>query len=280
MSIQKIIDDSNKIATKINSFKNLKDYRELIQQANEFGERLWEFGLATNQIEEFLKIMKKLKGVPSKEFHRKVQSELSSLKNELSKPAKQYEVVKALKNVVDAAVDKVKDSKDFEHLVELIELTSCIDKEMIRTIKNLTGTLGSRDGYSIRKLIKHTEDFGYYLNLKNQELKTNQIRKFLDTMNRIKVNLKVTIASLARSGKADDEELEEILLKNLPGTIDVDLVLLKQKLAYASARQSAVKPLKEVMDSAIDKVHYPYDFERLFQLVESIIAYHKVAGGN
>ncbi|MEW6492919.1 MAG: type III-A CRISPR-associated protein Csm2, partial [Cyanobacteriota bacterium] len=71
---------------------------------------------------------------------------------------------------------------------------------------------------------------------------------------------------------------QALLLVDFP-KIDAALVLLKQKIAYASAKQKAVKPLKEVMDAAIDKVKDSDDFERFFQLVESIIAYHKAAGG-
>jgi CRISPR-associated protein Csm2 len=56
-------------------------------------------------------------------------------------------------------------------------------------------------------------------------------------------------------------------------------VLLKPKLAYAAARQRAVKPLSDVMSVAIDKVYDLKDFERLVQMIESIIAYHKAAGG-
>ena len=33
------------------------------------------------------------------------------------------------------------------------------------------------------------------------------------------------------------------------------------------------------MSAAIDKVHSREDFERLVQLIESIIAYHKAEGG-
>jgi CRISPR type III-A-associated protein Csm2 len=93
----------------------------------------------------------------------------------------------------------------------------------------------------------------------------------LDTVNRIKLELE-----LKRKEKKTDEAL---LLSDVP-KVDVEFVLLKQKLAYASARQKAVKPLKEIMDVAIDKVIDSEDFERFFQLVESIIAYHKAAGGD
>jgi CRISPR-associated protein Csm2 len=61
--------------------------------------------------------------------------------------------------------------------------------------------------------------------------------------------------------------------------IEVDIVLLKPKLAYAAARQAPAKPLSDVMSAAIDKVHNREDFDRLVQFIESIIAYHKAEGG-
>jgi len=61
--------------------------------------------------------------------------------------------------------------------------------------------------------------------------------------------------------------------------IEPEIVLLKPKLAYAAARQPAAKPLSNVMSVAIDKVHSLEDFERLVQLIESTIAYHKAEGG-
>jgi len=141
-----------------------------------------------------------------------------------------------------------------------------IVKQVVKTITALKGDLKY---YPIRTLVKEAEEFGKYI--KDRGLKTNQIRKFLDTVNRLKVEIKVQI----KNKKIDSEV---IILTDLP-KIDTELVLLKQKLAYASARQDAVKPLKEVMDAAIDKVQDSEDFERFFQLIESIIAYHKAAGG-
>jgi CRISPR-associated protein Csm2 len=141
-----------------------------------------------------------------------------------------------------------------------------IVKQVVKTITDLKENLKY---YPIRTLVKEAEEFGKYI--KDQGLKTNQIRKFLDTVNRLKVEIKVQIKN-----KTIDSEV--IILTDLP-KIDTELVLLKQKLAYASARQPAVKPLKEVMDAAIEKVQDSEDFERFFQLIESIIAYHKAAGG-
>jgi CRISPR-associated protein Csm2 len=95
--------------------------------------------------------------------------------------------------------------------------------------------------------------------LNSRRLETNQVRKFLDAVNRL---------------KADLTETGEFV-----GEIETEMVLLKPKLAYAAARQRAAKPLGEVISAAIDKVHSKKDFERLVQLIESIIAYHKAEGG-
>ncbi|HAX80743.1 MAG TPA: type III-A CRISPR-associated protein Csm2 [Cyanobacteria bacterium UBA11372] len=141
-----------------------------------------------------------------------------------------------------------------------------IVKQVVKTITDIKGTLKY---YPIRDLVKEAEAFGK--SIKDRGLKTNQIRKFLDTVNRLKVEIKVQI-------KNQTTDSGVIFLTDLP-KIDSELVLLKQKLAYASARQDAVKPLKEVMDAAIEKVEDSDDFERFFQLIESIIAYHKAAGG-
>ncbi len=130
--------------------------------------------------------------------------------------------------------------------------TQNIVQEIINTITGLKNL----QTYPIRELVKHAEEFGPYL--KQQRLETNQVRKFLDAVNRIK-------ADLSETGKFDE--------------IETEIVLLKPKLAYAAARQRAAKPLGEVISAAIDKVHSKEDFERLVQLIESIIAYHKAEGG-
>jgi CRISPR-associated protein Csm2 len=115
--------------------------------------------------------------------------------------------------------------------------------------------LTSLKDYPIRTLVKDAEAFGP--ELRRQRLETNQIRRFLDALNQLKAQLV--------SSKFED--------------IETEVVLLKPKLAYAAARQNAVKPLHEVMSAAIEKVYEQEDFYRLIQLVESIIAYHKAAGG-
>lgn len=130
--------------------------------------------------------------------------------------------------------------------------TSNIAEEIIKTI-NKNKELRN---YPIRELVKDAEAFGSYL--KQQRLETNQVRKFLDAINRLKSDL------------ADTGDFSKI---------ETDVVLLKPKLAYAAARQKSAKPLSDVMSAAIDKVYNKEDFERLVQLIESIIAYHKAEGG-
>jgi CRISPR-associated protein Csm2 len=109
--------------------------------------------------------------------------------------------------------------------------------------------------YSVRTMVEHAEPFG--LALRQQRLETNQIRKFLDAINQLKA----------------------ALVNNKFEDIEAEIILLKPKLAYAATRQNAVEPLQRVMSAAIDKTHNSDDFKRLVQLIESIIAYHKAAGG-
>lgn len=135
------------------------------------------------------------------------------------------------------------------------------DQQMIQTIRSLKD--GQLRNYEIRQLVKEAELLGTYL--KEQGLKTNQIRKFLDAVKRLKVKL-----------AQDKEESFSV--------IEDELFLLKPKLAYAAVRQqdrrsNPVKPLSDVISEAIDKVKDSPDFYRLVQMIESIIAYHKAAGG-
>lgn len=125
-----------------------------------------------------------------------------------------------------------------------------------KIIHRLDGFKNGLQEYNIRQLVEDAEEFGPYL--RKQRLETNQIRKFLDAINRLK-------ADLAETGDFSK--------------IETEVILLKPKLAYAAARQRAAKPLSEVMSKAINIVHNKDDFGRLVQLIESIIAYHKAEGG-
>jgi len=137
--------------------------------------------------------------------------------------------------------------------------TSDISSEIVKTIQNLVDENGKKSTlktYPIRTMVEQAERFGE--ELKKQRLETNQIRKFLDAINRLK---------------------SKLVGNNQFSEIETEVVLLKPKLAYAAARQNVVKPLNKVISAAIDKVESKEDFERLVNLIESIIAYHKQAGG-
>jgi CRISPR-associated protein Csm2 len=123
-------------------------------------------------------------------------------------------------------------------------------------IQQINGLSGGLSQYQIRTLVEQAEKFGFYL--QQNQLKTNQVRKFLDAVNRIKADLQ------------EDTNFSKI---------ETEIVLLKPKLAYAAARQTSVQALSKVMSAAIDKVHSIDDFHRLVQFLESTIAYHKASGG-
>jgi CRISPR-associated protein Csm2 len=142
----------------------------------------------------------------------------------------------------------------------------------IEALKTSEGSPGTFKDYSIRELVKHAQEFGP--ELKRQRLETNQVRKFLDAINQIKARLPQIEEEVNRLNLTDAEKTKLKFTK-----IEVDVVLLKPKLAYAAARQDAVKSLNQVMSKAIDKVHSEEDFDRLVQFMEAIIAYHKAEGG-
>ena len=131
------------------------------------------------------------------------------------------------------------------------------EKDIVKiAIAEIDKLSGGFKTYNIRKMVEHTQKLGYLL--QDGGLKTNQIRKFLDAVNRIKVDLR------------NYREFSEV---------EPEIVLLKPKLAYAAARQKSAKPLGRVISKAIEKVFDFDDFKRLVQFIESIFAYHKDAGG-
>ncbi|MEB3150086.1 MAG: type III-A CRISPR-associated protein Csm2 [Sphaerospermopsis sp.] len=134
--------------------------------------------------------------------------------------------------------------------------------KMVNKINNFKSGLQE---YEIRDLVNDTEEFGK--ELVKKQLKTNQIRKFLDAVKRLKSTL-------------DKDKSRDF------NVIKDDLVFLRPQLAYAAARQQKnprepgpVTPFKQVLEAAIQNVKTTTDFDKFVQLVESIIAYHKAAGG-
>lgn len=93
--------------------------------------------------------------------------------------------------------------------------------------------------------------------LKDEGLKTTQVRRFLDGVRKIDVQFD--------KGKKFNKDL---------------VILLKPKLAYAAGRNQEIKPLMQVLEPAITAGSKTYmDFKRLLALIEGVIAYHRFYGG-
>jgi CRISPR-associated protein Csm2 len=194
------------------------------------------------------------------------------------------------------------------------ELPLEITKRIVNTITGLK----SLAAYPIRDLVKHAEEFGPYLKhqrLETNQIRkfldaVNQLKAKLaqgqeeqiDALDKFKAKLEQEYAEIKQKlVKEENEGIEDFTQRRTKieqeqektkheliksereklnfKRIETDVVLLKPKLAYAAARQKAAKPMSDVMSPAIDKVHSTEDFERLVQLIESIIAYHKAEGG-
>lgn len=100
-------------------------------------------------------------------------------------------------------------------------------------------------------LVTAAEDLGN--RLENRQLKTAQIRKVYGAVKKI--------------------QMSDEFHRN-------DLVMLKPKLAYAAARNSAVTDLKDALTQAIDRVgDDPQRFKNFVDFFEATLAYHQAAGG-
>ena len=172
-------------------------------------------------------------------------------------------------NSVDSKVTTIASENQNATSATEITVSAIVDRINDNELKGLSD-------YDIRQLVKDAKYLGE--KLKADGLKTNQVRKFLDAINRIKAETldqdqKFLDAINRIKAEALDKDPDQFEIIKIP------IVLLKPKLAYAAARQKEAKSLQSVLDAAIDRVHSVKDFNRLVQLVESIIAYHKAAGG-
>lgn len=124
------------------------------------------------------------------------------------------------------------------------------------------------------KAIDYLESLGYYLCDKQRPddrfagrnaVTTAQLRNIFAEVKRIEIKL---------DGKPETwSELETSIL------------LLRPKIAYNAARvlskssQSRMKDLREVLETALTKVKQEDHFKNFSNILEGIIAYHKVYGG-
>lgn len=111
-----------------------------------------------------------------------------------------------------------------------------------------------------KQLVDIADNVGRLLgkNRDGNDLKINQIRRFLDAARKIESDI---------SAKSFDQVRDSI-------------VLLRPKLAYAAGREPKVKPLMNVLDPAIQSgADSEENFEKLLRLIEGIIAYHRFHGG-
>ena len=88
-------------------------------------------------------------------------------------------------------------------------------------------------------------------------LKTNQIRRFLDAVGRIR----------AQSATQPATAFRECAM------------LLKPHLAYAAGRHDEVKPLMIALGPCMDRVWDREDFVGLTRFLDCILAYHRFYGG-
>lgn len=134
------------------------------------------------------------------------------------------------------------------------------DNNVVNNIVNQIKGLKRLADMPVEKLVQYADDMGKYLTQIN--LKTNQIRKFLDAVK-----------------KVESESIKRFESDNATAFNSDEVKLLKPKLAYAAGRQSEVRPLMALLDPCIDRVNSKEDFKKFARLVESIVAYHKFYGG-
>ena len=114
-----------------------------------------------------------------------------------------------------------------------------------------------------QELNRQSEKWGKKLANPYSGVKTNQIRNLYSAVQHIRVR--------AEQPGVDQEDINR------------RLIFLKPKLAYASGRQQALRPLRNFLVPAIDSVVNSRNprkaRENFFLLMESIVAYHKFYGG-
>jgi len=97
-----------------------------------------------------------------------------------------------------------------------------------------------------------------------KQIKTNQIRNFFASV----LSIKNKVQSM---DKFDFEKIK------------TDILLLKPKIAYAAGRKKEVEPFKNFIDELVAALIESTDKEKatqnFFNIIESVVAYHKFYGG-
>lgn len=114
------------------------------------------------------------------------------------------------------------------------------------------------------ELVRKAEEIA--VQLTRDRLKTGQIRNFYSSITQMRTQFSI-----------EEEKVTEELKR--------DLTMLKPKIAYAAGRQTAVRAtfypfVKSALDGIEKSEYHPTAIKNFFQLIESIVAYHKFYGGS
>lgn len=118
--------------------------------------------------------------------------------------------------------------------------------------------LSRLDSLSADRLVEIAEAVGK--DLQEKDIKLNQIRRFLDGVRKIEVDLS--------RPKADFSKIRD------------QIVLLQPKLAYAAGRERKLGDFAKLLQVAVRSgAEKEENFWKLLRFIEGIIAYHRFYGG-
>lgn len=118
------------------------------------------------------------------------------------------------------------------------------------------GKLESLGSWDAADLVAQADGIGR--DLGNGGVTTSQIRNFLDEVNRIEAESRVS------RGAFDESRV----------------VFLKVQLAYAAGRENKLKAFARLFSAAVDKVSSREDFDRFVKFTQAVVAYHRFHGGS
>lgn len=121
-----------------------------------------------------------------------------------------------------------------------------------------------------RNFVELGEEIGQHL--KNDGVKTNQIRKFLSAVNSVANKVQMESDQLS-SDLADEIQYLRIKLAYQAGREDL-------KKVHGDASEYGLHYLQKILDEVIKRIgNSKSEFEKFNKLVETIVAYHKFYGG-